>query len=405
MISFKQLSLCMIVKDEEETLASCLESVKYIVDEIILVDTGSTDRTKEIAQNYGANIYDFPWTDDFSAARNYGIQKAQGDWILWLDADEKVEVKDAAMLRDILYCSNYDLLAVNLINFIGEKEDKSHFYQIAHHRLFRNHMGFCFENRIHETLNITNVLSETDQKKRVGIVPIRVYHTGYLQTSVEKKGKFERNLTLLKRELGEKEHSPWIHYHIASEYYRVQEYAKAFQHVNQSIRDFLTAKSTPPALLYKLKYSIMLSLGSIEGAWPSIRLAVSLYPDYVDLHFYMGYILLARGEYKEALASFQKCLEIGEGNLEYLCLYGLGSYQAMYYCGLCHQKLGEPSEAIKCFLQTVVVSPNFQDARKALRICLKNQGFTLDSFLDQYYSNEDAQKYQKLISDTDKNKS
>ncbi len=92
------ISLCMIVKDEEETLARCLDGVKNCVDEIIVADTGSTDRTREIAEQYGCRVYPFQWTDDFSAARNFAFSKASGDYLLWLDADDVVTPENAERL-------------------------------------------------------------------------------------------------------------------------------------------------------------------------------------------------------------------------------------------------------------------------------------------------------------------
>ena len=84
------VSLCMIVKNEEQVLRRCLESAKSFADEIILVDTGSTDKTKEIGKTYGGKIFDFPWRDDFAAARNEAFSKATMDYCMWLDADDVV---------------------------------------------------------------------------------------------------------------------------------------------------------------------------------------------------------------------------------------------------------------------------------------------------------------------------
>ena len=84
----------MIVKNEEKHLVKCLKSVRDIVDEMIVVDTGSTDKTKDIAQVFGAKVFDFPWTGDFSAARNHSLEQATGDWILILDADEVISARD-----------------------------------------------------------------------------------------------------------------------------------------------------------------------------------------------------------------------------------------------------------------------------------------------------------------------
>jgi glycosyltransferase involved in cell wall biosynthesis len=95
------ISLCMIVKNEEDTLGRCLKSVKDIVDEIIIVDTGSSDRTKEVAGSFTSKIYDFKWIDDFSAARNYSCSKATMDYIMWLDADDVILEEDALKIQQL----------------------------------------------------------------------------------------------------------------------------------------------------------------------------------------------------------------------------------------------------------------------------------------------------------------
>ena len=96
------LSLCMIVKNEEANLGLCLESVKGVADEIIIVDTGSTDRTVEIARRYGAKISSYKWDDDFAAARNVSLQSATSNWIMVLDADEALAEEDRGRLRALL---------------------------------------------------------------------------------------------------------------------------------------------------------------------------------------------------------------------------------------------------------------------------------------------------------------
>lgn len=94
-----EISLCMIVRNEEKSLPRCLASVEGLVDEIVIVDTGSADRTKEIAGAFGAAIYDFTWTEDFSAARNHAFSKATRDYIFWLDADDYLREEDQALFR------------------------------------------------------------------------------------------------------------------------------------------------------------------------------------------------------------------------------------------------------------------------------------------------------------------
>jgi glycosyltransferase involved in cell wall biosynthesis len=360
MNDWKKLSLCMIVKDEERFIEGCLSSIKDVVDEMIIVDTGSVDSTKEICRKFGAQIYEYEWKDDFSSARNYGLERATGDWILWLDADEEMDERDRYKLRDILYMDGLDLASLHLINYYGDKVNPDESYHIAHTRLFRNHKGIRFENKIHEALNIRDPLP-------IPMAPIKLYHYGYMNHVAASKKKLERNLKMLENEMNDGSPDPWIPYHMATEYLRDQQYERSFEFVNKSIIQFIMQGYTPPSMLYKLKYSVLLSLGSIDGAWPGIQKAVELYPDYVDLHFYKGLILYAKERYTEALEAFDSCLELGETNLEHLILKGAGSFQAWYQRGRCQQKLGMVEEAAKSYEMAASLSPSYKDPVKALQ--------------------------------------
>lgn len=267
-----QISLCMIAKNEANCIERCLESVKPLVDEMIVVDTGSTDGTDEICRKLGAKVHSFEWVNDFSKARNYSLSLAQGSWILWLDADEEIEKDvDVDALRTLVASSDYDMYTFSLNNYYGNKVDGDHVIHIAHPRLFRNGIGFQFQGSIHETLNINEILPQEKDQTRIGHAPIVIWHYGYLDEYVNVKQKSKRNVSMLKEALADNEEDPWLHYHLASEYYRLQHYKKSFQHANQSIVLFILANLTPPSFLYKLKYSVLLSLGSFEGAYPGNR--------------------------------------------------------------------------------------------------------------------------------------
>lgn len=364
-MGFGSLSLCMIVKDEEKYIENCLNSIKGVVDEMIIVDTGSSDRTVEICKSFGAVVYEFPWNRSFSAARNYGLERATGDWIIWLDADEEVDPSDVYKLRDVLYSHDH-ILSIHLVNYYGDHIDPNNTFDMAHTRLFKNHKGFKFMYDIHEMINVKEVLTESEVNE-IKTVPIKVYHYGYLNAVNESKKKFERNLSMLEDALEQKDQNPWIHYHIASEYYRVKQYDKAFDYVNRAILDFLKQFNTPPSLLYRLKYAILITSGSIDGAWPSIEKVTLLYPDYVDLHFYKGLILFFKEWFKEAIEVFDHCLEMGENNLQFLTLKGVGSFQALYYKGCCLEQLGQIESAAKCYAQAARLSRSFVSPIDALR--------------------------------------
>ena len=145
------LSLCMIVKNEEKMLKDCLASVQDIVDEIIIVDTGSTDTTLGIAKHFNAKIYHYKWNGNFSDARNESISHATGDWILWLDADERLNRKSLPELRQVIRHKppGPEIYKINIKNF-----QKGDYYYISDaHRLFTNFFGIEFTGRIHEQIS------------------------------------------------------------------------------------------------------------------------------------------------------------------------------------------------------------------------------------------------------------
>lgn len=359
------LSLCMIVKNEEDWLGKCLDSVVQVADEIVVVDTGSTDKTKEICRKYHAAVYDFAWTENFSEARNFGIERASGEWILWLDADEEIELENAAEFKEVLELKEKDLWMIPLINYYGTfPTNPNRAYLFASHRLFRNHKGFKFTGNIHEHLNVQQI----PEYSLPEIMPhVKIHHYGYMDSVAEGRKKYERNLYLLEKERNIPDYSPWIDYHIASEYYRGKQYTEAFKQVNLSILRFLQRNLIPPSLLYKLKYDILITLGSFDGAWPGIENAIMLYPEYVDLNFYKGLILYAKERFKEAIAVFQHCLELGETHVRHLTMAGCGGYLAWYFIGRCFEDMGNSSDAMKAYSQAVILYPEYQEAHIRLR--------------------------------------
>ena len=162
------LSLCMIVKNEEKHLVKCLKSVRDIVDEMIVVDTGSMDKTKDIAEVFGAKVFDFPWTGDFSAARNYSLQQATGDWILILDADEVISARDFDELKALIrkrssspaaysivtrnYTQNASVLGWTPNNGQYPEEAGAGWVTSAKVRLFTRRKDVFFSNPVHEIL-------------------------------------------------------------------------------------------------------------------------------------------------------------------------------------------------------------------------------------------------------------
>jgi glycosyltransferase involved in cell wall biosynthesis len=186
------VSLCMIVRNEGHQLSDCLDSVAGLFDEIVIVDTGSTDQTREVAREYTSQIFEFPWRDDFSAARNESLRHAHGDWVFWLDADDRLSSENADRLRKLLRGLNR-APAVYLMDTIcrtsgtGEVERR-----LSHPRLFLRHPAIAWRRRVHEQLHPWPAALGYEVK----FSEVQVDHVGYRDTAVIER-KRRRNLRLL----------------------------------------------------------------------------------------------------------------------------------------------------------------------------------------------------------------
>lgn len=152
----------MIVKNEEKTLPRCLDSVKGIFDEIIIVDTGSTDATAETAKKYTGNVYDFDWCDDFSAARNYAFSKATGDYIMWLDADDVIlesDYNDLVLLKNSLDGSADVIMMPYNTAFDDAGRPSFSFFR---ERIFKRNCGFKWKGRVHEAVEYAGKIIYSD---------------------------------------------------------------------------------------------------------------------------------------------------------------------------------------------------------------------------------------------------
>jgi GT2 family glycosyltransferase len=202
-----QISLCMIVRDEAAMLADCLISARDAVDELIIVDTGSTDATREIARVAGAQVIDFLWCDDFAAARNKSIAHAQGDWVLYLDADERLAPGTAATIRAAACRDDFDcgLLAVHNASrldasFVDVLSGSARMDDpVLQRRLMRRTPDLRFSGLVHEDLGQWLAARE----RRSQVLTGALIHLGYAPEVAQARGKLARNLQLLQRQVQE----------------------------------------------------------------------------------------------------------------------------------------------------------------------------------------------------------
>jgi glycosyltransferase involved in cell wall biosynthesis len=218
------ISVCMIVKNEEAFLPQCLESIKAFVDEIIIVDTGSTDGTVAIAESFGAKIYHHPWENDFSKHRNQSLSYATGDWILQIDADEELAAGSGQRLRDTVRkgTADYYLSPFFDINRHGEV---TAVYNLI--RLFRNNMGMKFTRSVHNQLQM---------KGKGSFCKIRFNHYGYDLSSEKMEAKHVRTTTMLKKAIEDDPEDGYSHHQLAVSYLVRKEYSKTVEYGEKALK-------------------------------------------------------------------------------------------------------------------------------------------------------------------------
>ncbi len=241
-----KISLCMIAKDEERWIAKAIESVKPIISEIVVVDTGSKDRTKEIAAALGAKVFEYTWNDDFSAARNESLKHATGDWILILDADEAISEKDHEKMIDILRTTDADAITLIQRNYVYEgfrsnltknpgdygpsKEFLWYFPQEVI-RLFRNKKGYRYKNRVHELVEY----SIREHKGKILCSNIPFHHLGYVKEEGIVDRKREAYLKIGKKELEDNPKDARAMFDMALVHKEKKEYDKAIKIIENVI--------------------------------------------------------------------------------------------------------------------------------------------------------------------------
>jgi len=303
----------MIVKNEEQNIGAALKSVENIAFERIVVDTGSTDKTVEIAESMGAKVYHFEWIDDFAAAKNASIEHATGDWILSLDADEYLLPDDAERLLHILEetgpeperfkdCLAISFMLVN-IDDSGRQMTKSSIL-----RVFRNRPSIRFAGRIHEQLTVDkeNILHAGD---------VTLMHTGYSETIRKKTGKAKRNLEMLKTELKNNPKNMTLKAYLANNL-SMSDDEKEQKEAEILFEEILISgkhtqvNNTLMIKLYIFVISKYLNApDKLNESEEMCKKALMAYPDSVDFEYLLAVILHKKGESERAWQHLKNCEE------------------------------------------------------------------------------------------------
>ena len=364
----------MIVKDEEKNLSRCLESVKDLVDEMIIVDTGSTDGTVEIAKSFGAKVFHFAWTDSFSDARNYSLKQAKGDWIMIMDADDEMGDCGPDEIRSLMDDPDADAYFFETISYIGD-EPGNDIVKSMNLRLLKNNKGYFFINPVHE--QIYSVIMARNPKARIISKDIKVYHYGYLTGSIEQNKKRARNIALLEKQLKETPGYDFVLYNLGSEYCAMDNNEKALEYFEQAYQNFNPKEGFGPVMIFKM-VNCYLFLGRDERALALCDSGLGFYPQFTDLVYIKGMIFREAGKTDIAVSHFKRCCEMGEAPSCLNVIVGTGTYRPLFSLGEIYFEMKDYESAAKSFEGSLRINPGFQDAAAML-----------DKTIDQIKQNDD----------------
>jgi glycosyltransferase involved in cell wall biosynthesis len=295
-----KLTLSMIVKDEESNLRDCLESVKDIADEIVIVDTGSKDRTLDIAREFDAQIHHFNWIDDFSAARNYALSKSTGDWILYLDADERLRKDSIPELKKII-ATNDNAAYKCLLDCIDNHNNKPSLLKYT--RLFRNNRKIKFTGRVHE-----QVLSSLKKLKYdIRNSDISILHVGYDIPIEELNKKAKRNLKLLLKEFNERP-TIYIAFQIAQSYGVLDDEKNVIKYFDYIINERESPKLYK-AHAYRYKAAKALEKNHYKKALSLAKMGETLDSEQPLLNMLLSKIYFLTGDKDNAVKYVRKAFE------------------------------------------------------------------------------------------------
>lgn len=360
----------MIVKNEENNIKKSIESYKNIVDEIIVVDTGSDDNTVKIAKELGAKTYFFKWINDFSAAKNFALKKAKYDWIIFLDADEYFEVDTTKNILNIIKSIHHDLkidcinsTIINIEKTTNKIQDRATVI-----RIFRNKEYIKYRNKIHECLMKSNNAPVVGLKGYEDNVLIK--HTGYSKKNFSLKIK--RNLQLLLSELKTSESKEDIYFYLVNTYGAIKDYDNAIKYAKLYIESGKEIKNYSTYIPYLLIDCMMKNGESYEILIDEIKKYISKYPNAQAFTCYAGIITYNNGRYNDALKHFERTIFLRKNYKDTEYYQELIANDAIfYYMAQIYYLKNETSKDIEFYTKCLIENRNNDEALIQLLILIK----------------------------------
>jgi len=315
----KTISVCLVVKNEEKYLEQCLVSVKDVATEIIIVDTGSTDTTVEVARQFTDKIFEIRWQDDFSRARNFALSKATGDWILMLDGDEELAPGCINVLREKVNTDDLEGYLIKVLNYYDSGSGIEKASDVVF-RLFKNNRAYRYTGAIHEQI-YDNIIAVNPKAKISTAEDICIIHYGYLTEEATAKNKAERNIRLLEKAVQKNPDNLLDHFNLGVEYFRSREISRALGEF-LFVLDKLDSQVVYSPKLMRYVAQCQYLLGNLEECLNFIdTIWIKKFPDHGDLYFLKGIVCRDIGRYADAYQALKQCLTVPAQPAHYANLY------------------------------------------------------------------------------------
>ena len=333
------ISVCIIAKNEESRIEQCLSSIKPYGFEIVVVDTGSTDKTKEIAGRYADKVLDFPWCDDFSAARNFSLREATNNWIFMIDCDETVKEIDVEELNYFRKHLSDKVGSVSRENLVTENGVLT-LNNTDYTERFFNKKLYHYTGLIHEQLTPIK-----GHEIPALLLHTTLLHTGYDMTEEERQAKYQRNFTLLEKQLEQNPQNPYLYYQLGKTCEILGDYARACEYYDKGLEFDLD-----PELAYVQAMVVSYGNALLLTNQPEIALGLEgVYDEFApvtDFVYLMGNVYQTNGMPEQALAQYQKVLTMPPGRQN-----GANSFLPLYQCGCIFEQLGDTDSAAALYAQ------------------------------------------------------
>ncbi|WP_238916928.1 glycosyltransferase [Clostridium sp. YIM B02555] len=391
-----QVSLCMIVKDEEEYLPKCLSSIKDIVDEIIIVDTGSSDKTVEIAKNFGAKVYYYKWNNDFSEARNESLKYATKDWILILDADDELNSESKETFK-VLLNTELDEKAIyhfETLSYYGNSIDNDNIAINLNPRLFKNNRGIHYEGEVHNQL--INVKGDYNAVCN----EIKIYHYGYIDKRIISKDKRNRNISILNEQIKKNPNDGFVYFNLGNEYGALDDMNKALECYYKAYEKFTPNTGYSSLLILRIIIA-NLKLKNYNKALEFVDIGSSHYPKCTDFYFYKSLIWHELDRPTLQIKALEKCIELGEPPSELKFIFGTWSYRAYYELGNVYMKYKDYNTAYNNYVEALKLKPDYIEPLYNIADVLKAQNVSLEEMkriMEESFP-EDKKDYYNIIAD------